>query len=183
MTITTNRLKLPLALLLFLPMLLVVFSLPSRPTFAQINQSGVNVYLKLDGIKGESDAPQHKDEIDIISYQQSADPTPSRGEPAAQLSFVKRVDAASPKIMLAGMTKQQIKSAVFSFTKTTNAGTYNFYKVTLTDVVITSVDVTQSGAVYPTEKVTLTFNKAKWEYWPVQSNGSPVSPEVTEWSR
>ena len=83
-----------------------------------------NIYLKLDGIDGESTAKNHKKEIDVFSYEQGIDQSVlhSGGSGASTVRFAKfspvrfrkNVDLASIPMLLACAQGKSIKDAVFT---------------------------------------------------------------------
>ena len=85
--------------------------------------AGFDVFLKLDGIDGESTTKGHEKEIEVISYDQSIDSTIPTGGGAgggagkATLSgvrFRKQLDTASMPIALACASGLHIASAHFA---------------------------------------------------------------------
>jgi type VI secretion system secreted protein Hcp len=80
----------------------------------------VDSFLKLDGIEGASTDSKHAKEIDVDAWSsgesQPASAHAGGGATAGKvsfrdLSFVKRIDKASPTLMLACATGKHIKSA------------------------------------------------------------------------
>src|SRR4026207_2227247 len=70
----------------------------------------VDMFMKIDGIKGESGDDKHKDEIDVLSWSWGMSNSGSAhvgggagaGKVNVQdLSFTKYVDSSSPKLLLA----------------------------------------------------------------------------------
>src|SRR5215475_13562619 len=81
-----------------------------------------DAFLKLDGIKGESQDHKHKGEIDVMSFsfgaQQVGAQATGGGGGSGKVSFqdfhiVKKVDAASPLLMLNCASGTHIKEANF----------------------------------------------------------------------
>lgn len=146
------------------------------------------IVLKLDGIDGESTVKGHKKEIDVFSYEQGLDQTvfhsggggaPAVGKPTfSPVRFRKNVDVASIPMLLACATGKAIKEARFTFRR--GAAGFEFYKVTLEDVLITDVGQRAgTGAQYPLsfvalnagaadsgflDEVTLDYRRIRWEY-------------------
>ena len=148
-----------------------------------------NIYLKLDGIDGESTAKNHKKEIDVFSYEQGLDQsvfhTGGSGASIAvgkakfsPVRFRKDVDVASIPMLLACAQGKSIKEAVFTFTR--GASGFEFYKVTLQHVLITHMfQRAGTGEQYPLtfvaldagasdngflDEVTLDYRQIRWEY-------------------
>jgi type VI secretion system secreted protein Hcp len=146
------------------------------------------IFLKVDGIAGESTVKGHKDEITVLSYEQAVEvPVIQSGGGGgastgiAKFSGVrlrKNVDVASIPILLACASGRHIQYARFTFRR--GAGGFDFYKVTLEDVLVTNVaQRAGTGAQYPLsfdalntgassdgflEEVTLDFSRIRWEH-------------------
>ena len=140
------------------------------------------MFLKVDGIQGESTDASHKDEIDILSYawgeSQPAAAASSPGTGAARVimqdfHFVMRVNKASPKLFLACANGARIKNAILTVRRA-GAGAPEFLKWTLTDVTVASYQTAAnvSPSDPPTDQVNLRFGKIEVEYRPVKPDGS-----------
>jgi type VI secretion system secreted protein Hcp len=135
-------------------------------------------FLKLDGINGESQDSKHKNEIEIyswsfgISNRGSAAKGGGMGQGKVQMydvAFVKNVDAASPKLMLACAQGQHIKSAVLTCRKA-GKEQQEYLKLTLSDVLVSSFhnglpdsysfSGTGDQSPVPSEKITLNYDSA-----------------------
>jgi len=164
----------------------------------------LEIFLKLDGIDGESTVIGHEKEIVVLSYEQGVDhaPAPAMGGGASTgranfsgLHFRKYVDAASVPILLACSAATHIKNALFTFRKAGSG--FQFYKVTLESVVVVSiVQRAGVGAQYPLsfvaleqgddsagllDQVSLAYTKIHWEYVPQKPDGSPGTPMTGGW--
>ena len=103
-----------------------------------------DAFLKLDGIKGESQDLRHKGEIDILSFGMGVSQTGVQatggggGAGKAQYSdihFVKKVDASSPLLLLNCSAGTHIATAAVVVRKA--GGTQlEYLKIKLTDVII-----------------------------------------------
>jgi type VI secretion system secreted protein Hcp len=165
-----------------------------------------HIYLKLDGIDGESTAKNHKKEIDVFSYEQGIDQTVfhsgggggSIAVDRAKLSpvrFRKNVDVASIPMLLTCAQGKLIKDAVFTFTR--GAAAFEFYKVTLNHVLITHMfQRAGTGEQYPLtftaldagdtdngflDEVTLDYRQIRWEYRTQRPSGAPGTTVKGGW--
>jgi len=146
------------------------------------SMSNSDIHLKLDGIKGESVDLQHKDEIDIFSWNWGvAAPLPvagggggGAGRPAfTDLTFTHRADRASPGLWAACATGRHIKEARLAIAHA-GAAAPDYILIKLGDVAVTSValaDVANDGQA-PLETVTLHYAKVEYDYRPQNANGS-----------
>jgi type VI secretion system secreted protein Hcp len=126
----------------------------SNNSFSTPSQAGgpsADMFLKLDGIQGESTDDKHKNEINLTSFAfavgRGGDGTGTAGvAPAAgakgrllTLRIDKIYDASSPKLFRAAASGQHIKSAVLTFRRSSDSDV-EFLTYTLSDVQVTSYD-------------------------------------------
>jgi type VI secretion system secreted protein Hcp len=128
------------------------FSTPS-----QAGGPSADMFLKVDGMPGDSTDDEHKNEINVTSFAfavgRGGDGTGIAAPTAATaggtgtsrrglqtLRIDKIYDAASPKLMRAAANGQHIKSAVLTFHRSSDDDTVDFVTYTLNDVVVTSYD-------------------------------------------
>jgi type VI secretion system secreted protein Hcp len=163
-----------------------------------------DIFLKLDGIEGESTTKGHAKEIGVVSYDQSIDLTVissgggGGGAGKATFSgvrFRKLLDTASIPIALACASGRHIASARFAFRRPSPA--LDYYVVTLEDVLVThtgecATTDAQSPLRFETlaksptgaallEEVTLHFAKIRWEYRAVGPKGQALPPITGGW--
>lgn len=118
------------------------------PTPSQAGGPSVDMFLKVDGIQGDSTDDRHEKEIDLESFAfalgRGRDGTgASFGAAAAKARLMtlrvdKVYDASSPKLFRAAATGQHIKSAVLTFRKPGDRDVFLTYA--LSDVQVTSYD-------------------------------------------
>jgi len=128
----------------------------SNNSFSTPSQAGgpsADMFLKLDGIQGESTDDKHKNEINLTSFAfavgRGGDGTGSAATaPAGAASAKGRLltlridkiyDASSPKLFRAAATGQHIKSAVLTFRRSSDSDV-EFLTYALSDVQVTSYD-------------------------------------------
>jgi type VI secretion system secreted protein Hcp len=124
-----------------------------------------DAFLKLDGIAGESQDKDHKNEIDVLSFHWGIT-RGTRGRARVEdFQVVKNVDAASPLLFDAVCSGQAIKEAVFTLRKAGEKG-IDFYKIRFEDVLISSASPAGSagGDNLPLEQVQINFQSAEIEY-------------------
>jgi type VI secretion system secreted protein Hcp len=139
--------------------------------------AAVDMFLKLDGIPGESLDSKHKEEIVLESFTWGETNTThvatggGGGAGAGKVSmqdfhFTARVSKASPKLMLACATGQHIKNAVVTLRRSNPQSEtqfeFLFYK--FDTVVITSVQDAGDTSARPLEAVSFAFAKIAVEY-------------------
>ena len=150
----------------------------------------IDMFLKIDGIDGESTDDKHKNEIAILSYAwgeaQSA-PAGGAGGGAGKIAmqdfhFSMLVSKASPKLFLACAKGEHFKNAVLTV-RHPGASPTEFLKWRFTDVLITSYQTAgdvATGAL-PVDHASLKFSKIEVEYSPVKPDGTLGTPVKAGW--
>ncbi|SOY53466.1 Hcp family type VI secretion system effector [Cupriavidus taiwanensis] len=133
-----------------------------------------DIFLKINGIDGESQDSSHKNEIEVLAWdwsieQQSTMHAGSGGgagkATVSDLSFEHFIDRASPNLMKYCLTGKHINEAVLVVRKA-GGNPLEYLKLTMTDVIVTRVSPTGSveDEVRMREKVALSFSRVKQEY-------------------
>lgn len=154
----------------------------------------VDMYIKIDDIKGEATDAKHKDTIDILSWSwgmsQSGSTHMGGGSGAGKvnvqdISFTKYIDKSSPNLMRACATGKHFKQATLTVRKA-GGKQLEYVRITLNDLIVTSISTGGSGGEDRlTENVTLNFAKFKFEYVPQKADGSgdaalPVAYNISQ---
>ena len=141
----------------------------------------VDMFLKLDGIKGESKDSKHKDEIHIESFSWGMNQTGTMGAGGGggagkvhvhDISITKNVDKSTPTLMLHCANGKHIKNGLVTFRK---AGEHplEYMKIKLEDILISSVqEAGHGGGDQMSESVSLNFAKFHVEYQEQKPDGS-----------
>jgi type VI secretion system secreted protein Hcp len=148
--------------------------------------AAVDYFLKIDGIEGESIAKGHDKEIDIESFSWGETQSGTAGEGSGQgagravsqdLHFTKKVDKATPNLMLACATGKHLKFATLSARKA--GGKQEDYLIfKLEDALVSSYQVGGSGGsdIVPLEQVSINFAKIALTYKAQKADGSLAGP-------
>lgn len=141
----------------------------------------VDMFLKLDDLKGESVDSKHKGEVDILAWSwgmtQSGTTHLGTGGGAGKvnvqdLSLTKYVDKSSPTLYLSCCNGKHFKEALLTVRKA-GEKPLEYIKITMKEVIITSVSTGGSGGEERlTENITLNFAEFKHEYTPQKPDGS-----------
>jgi type VI secretion system secreted protein Hcp len=138
-----------------------------------------DIFAKLGDIKGESGDSKHKDEIEVLSYSWGVTNAGSMahggggGEGKAtfhDLSFVHKIDKASPVLLQTCATGAHLKEATITHRKA-GKEQHEYLIVKLSDVIITGVTHGGSGDG-DSENISLSFAKVALEYKPQKPDGS-----------
>jgi type VI secretion system secreted protein Hcp len=141
----------------------------------------VDYFLKIEGVTAESTDDKHKGEIDVESFSwgQTQSGTSGHGSGAGagkvqpqDFNFVKKLDKASPVLMIACATGQHFKSAILTVRKA-GGQQQEYLKVTMEDVMISSYQVGGSAAsTVPMDQLSLNFAKLEMSYKEQKPDGS-----------
>lgn len=133
-----------------------------------------DIFLKINGIEGESIDSSHKNEIEVINWswtirQESSMHSGSGGgagkATVEDLEFEHFVDRASPNLMKYCLTGKHIQEAKLTVRKA-GGNPLEYLKLTMTDVIVTHVQPYGSNGdeIKVKERVHLSFSKIKQEY-------------------
>ena len=148
----------------------------------------VDMFLKIEGVKGEANDKSHKEEIDILAWSWGMSNSGSAhlggGAGAGKvniqdLSITKYIDKSSPELMLAACNGKHFKEVNLVVRKA-GEKPLEYLKIKLSEVLITSVSTGGSGGEDRlTENVTLNFGKVNVEYQPQDAKGGPAGGAVS----
>jgi type VI secretion system secreted protein Hcp len=140
-----------------------------------------DIYLKIEGIAGESMDAKHAGEIDVLDWgfgvSQTGDFHAGGGGGAGRANFqdfhfVHRIDKASPRLFLACASGEHIKTAALVVRKA-GKEQHEYLKFTFSDLMITGVqDGGSANAELPTQNVTIAFSKVEMEYRQQKADGT-----------
>jgi type VI secretion system secreted protein Hcp len=138
--------------------------------------AAVDMFLKLDGIKGESQDDKHKDQIEILSFSWGMTNAPVMGGGGGSgkvsvhdISLVTRLSKASPQLLAACAGGTNIVSATL-YVRDSATSTNDYYQIKLESMQISSLK--QSGELAsgtnsnsrPMEQVSFNFTKITATY-------------------
>ena len=141
-------------------------------------------FLQIDGIAGDSADLKHKGMIEIESFSwgatQSGSVRPGRAF-ADDLDFVSPVSSASPALFKAAATGEHIKKAVL-FVRKAGGEQQDYLKVTLQDVLVSSLQTRSLNDGNPLEELSFRFSRIEEEYRPTLGDGSLGDPLTSAWN-
>jgi type VI secretion system secreted protein Hcp len=141
----------------------------------------IDMFLKIDDIKGESADDKHPNEIQVLSWSwglsQSGTAHQGAGGGAGKvnvqdLTITKYLDSSTPTLMNICCAGKHMKKALLTVRK---AGGHplEYLKITLEDVLVSSLSPGGSGGEdRVTESLSLNFARFKTEYVPQKPDGS-----------
>jgi len=143
-----------------------------------------DMFLEIDGIKGDSADEKHKQWIEISSYSHhisqavggaiSAQGVHTGGRADhGDFSVVHRLDSASPNLALYCCTGKHIPNVTFELCRAMGDKTV-FMTYKFKDVIISSVSPAGSADTedpLPMEEITIRYGQINWEYTPTDITG------------
>ena len=128
------------------------------------------VYMKIDGVDGESQNPEFPGAIDVFVAANGVEREASSGSGGGtranltDISIAKPAEKSSPKLFLACCSGTQFKNVEIEFTDLSEGGEVVYMKYRLERCVITSWSTSGDGGAVPTETLTLNFTKIEYSY-------------------
>ena len=145
----------------------------------------VDAFLKLEGIKGETDDTKHKDEIEVLSWswgltnEGTGHHGGGSGAGKVQVQDIvisKRVDASTPVLIQFSTLGKHIKTGTLVVRKA-GGKPFEYWKIVLTDILVTSVNLGGSdGSPILSEQLSLNFKTFKVTYVPQKETGGAGAP-------
>ena len=132
------------------------------------------LYMKIDGLNGESTDGDHKDWIELLSFNHaitqpaSASASTAGGGTTARcqhsdFSITKYVDLASPKLYEICCSGKHIKSINIEMMRASGDKRVKYMEVKMEQVVISHV-APSGGSDFPAESVSFNYGTIKWTY-------------------
>ncbi len=151
----------------------------------------VDMFLKIEGLDGESVDSVHADEIDILAWSwgmsQSGTMHMGKGGGAGKvsvqdISVTKYVDSASHDLIRKCCNGAHFNEAVLTVRKA-GADPLEYLVITMKEVIVTSVSTGGSGGEDRlTENVTLNFKEFEVVYTPQEKDGSGGAAKDFAWN-
>ena len=157
-----------------------------------------DIFLKIDGLKGESLDDSHKDEIQVFDCKWGTEQTGTAhvgmGGSAGKVSVkdlvvTKYVDKATPELFKASCNAKVFKEATLTVRKAGGGKPLEYLKIKMSDVQISRMDIDSKMDIGEngseevlTEYVSLHFAKVEVEYTPQKSDGSGDAAVTTGWN-
>ena len=149
----------------------------------------VDVFMKIDGISGESSDPQYKDWIEVLSLNWEVDTsTGERGHGEARSSYfgiAKVVDKATPLIIKATTQNELIKEIRIALCRA-GKEKVKYLEYVIKNCVITKAKLqmgVNSGETLPVENIQFRFATIEITYFQQKRDtGASAGHIVTQWN-
>jgi type VI secretion system secreted protein Hcp len=150
------------------------------------------IYIKFDGVDGESQDREHRDWIELLSFSQGQYLSPSSGAPGGavigrlvfeEFALKKTLDKASPKLAEAVCTGRVFPQVQLHLARPLSEGTQaTYYTYELKNVIVTSYHISGSTQdAVPTESLSLNFEEIKVTYTTFDAAGRPGGTAQYGW--
>lgn len=145
-------------------------------------------YLKVDTVKGESQAVGMSDNIELDSFSFGASNPADIGGGGlsagkcslSDFSFSCALDSSSFQILKSLYSGAHVATAVFTGRKSGGGGTpYNYLVVTMTNCYITSQSTGGGSTGTPTQSVSIAYEQIKYEYFTQDTSTGATSSAGT----
>ncbi|MBK8977496.1 MAG: type VI secretion system tube protein Hcp [Planctomycetes bacterium] len=151
----------------------------------------VDMFLKIDGVEGESKDKTHGKEIDVLAWSWGMSQTGTMhtggGGGAGKvmvdnISLTKWLDSSSPDLMATCCSGKHYASAKLTVRKAGGDNPVEYLIIDLTNVLISSISTSASQHDdRQTEGVVLNFEKFKVTYTGQDHTGAAVDPKSVTW--
>jgi len=154
----------------FILTLMAIFFCRRFFSFKEVSMA-TDIFLKIEGITGESQDSLHVNEIDVMSWSWKIEQSSSMlsgsggGAPKAtvhDLVLTHQIDRSSPALMTSCLMGKHFVQAVITMRKAGGVP-LPYFKITMNDVVITNVEPYITSGLHM-ETIHLSFAKVKQEY-------------------
>jgi len=150
----------------------------------------VNMFLKLDGVEGESTDDMHAGEIAVLSWswglQQASASLVGSGAGGKvkvnDLLVTKHVDKASPRLMLACCNGKHFEEALLTVRKAGETPV-EYIKITMKQVFVSSMSIDGTDEQdRPTETIGFSFGEFQSQYTPQKPDGTADATIEMGWN-
>lgn len=153
----------------------------------------IDVYLQIEGIKGESQDERHKEWIECTSVNwglvqpRSATASTGGGHTAERvelrdITFHKITDLSSPILMQTCAMGKTIPKAKFEFMRADGQGIpIKYFEIELENILVGEIHPAIESGSFLAESVNLKFSKVKWKYTQQKISGGDGGSTVGGW--
>lgn len=153
----------------------------------------IDVYLQIDGIKGESTDSKHQGWIECenvswsLTQPKSATASTGGGHTAervelSDVTFIKLADLASPILSQTCAAGKTLPKAKFEFWRADGQGErIKYYEVELQNVLIGHIGQSVGAGQFLTDTVSLKFSKVRWQYTQQKVSGGTGGSTMGGW--
>lgn len=148
--------------------------------------AGVDHFLKISGIQGESQDRAHKDQIEVQSWswglaRSTATVGGVAGKPVFEdISITKNVDRSTPKLVGACATGKHFLEVGLAARRA--GGDFDFLVIKLSDVTISRLETSgEDAGSFPIDAFSFQFGRIEYSYTPQKADGSAGTAITWNW--
>lgn len=153
----------------------------------------IDIYVQIEGIKGESSDDKHQGWIEAVSLEwgitqpKSAIASTAGGHTAErvemdEVTFIKHADLASPILMQTCAMGKTIPKVTIEFMRADGQGVrIKYFDIQLENVLVGHVSAAIQPGHIMAESVGLKFSKAKWKYIQQKIGGGVAGNTAGGW--
>jgi type VI secretion system secreted protein Hcp len=150
--------------------------------FAAQSRAGLHIFLKFDGIDGESTAQGHEKWIDVQSYTWGVSNSFCCGAFSQDFSVTKHTDSTTPVLFQDLITNKLVSTATIDAFSDSN-GPQPKFQFSFKDVSLSSLNFNGDTKGSASETLSFTFSKVTLSDFPLDSSGHFLPPITTRWDR
>jgi type VI secretion system secreted protein Hcp len=155
--------------------------------------ASANMFVKIDGVKGETTDKGHKDEIEMLGFSHGiSQPTSSSRSSAGgattercihqDFNFTKMMDLSTCDLIQYCCSGKSIKTVTVSCYRADDSGKDILYiKYTMKKCIVSSISVGGSGDT-PTENISLNYASIEWDYTQQKEGGGSAGKKAAQWN-
>ena len=136
----------------------------AAPAFAAAATGAQHFWLSVTGVSGPSTARGFEGQIPVTSFAVGVDAVSGAGGgkiTPSTFDFTATTSKATPQLLAALVTGANVTKAILTGVRVTSSGASQRYlKITLSNVVVTSLHTIESRDGAPVDHVSLTYNRA-----------------------
>jgi type VI secretion system secreted protein Hcp len=151
-----------------------------------------NLFLKIEGVAGECVEKNHKDWIDVSSYSEGLHHSNSSGfgggggvGSVSYSDFVVncQLEKAIPTLMAGCAGNKEYPTAKLHATKMDGTKSWNYLEITMSKVLVTSINFSGSINEIPHVQVSLAFEKIQTDYFLQGPGGTQGANTTAVWDQ
>ena len=136
------------------------------------------VFIKFDGVDGESNHAQHRAYSDVLSWSWGSTAS-VKSNCIKDFHFVKEVDKSSPVLLMGQVTGKAYPEVRLAVTANFNdGGSVEYLVLVFKNVRMSSHSTASGGDSLPTEQISLNFSEVTYSYTPIADNGQQETPKT-----
>ncbi|MBN1369585.1 MAG: type VI secretion system tube protein Hcp [Dehalococcoidaceae bacterium] len=164
-------------------------TMPATSTGAPLAAPAYDMFIKIEGMDGESTDANHMKWVDVLEYGWGIEEVPGGTSRTTgsimhlDLVVTKTLDKTSPGLAIKCSKGENIPSVILAISQA-GGGRTQIMRYTLEDVVIKSIHVSGNAAdeIRPVEEVSFSYRKITWLYTELDATGKAKGNVEFTWN-